>query len=136
MFVGDSIFHFFIGGVALIFFGFCAFAISWRAIKHVGAVIVLSSDGILDVRISNRPIAWQNVRNTFIYTLSGQNLICLETEHWVLKEAEPTKIASMMWNANNALVGVEGIHITTQGLRLSAPLLYEKITEYWSMYGK
>ena len=133
--VADTGFKQIIGGLAAAIFLLFAVLILWRGLTATGPTLRVSPEGILDVRLTRRPVPWNAVRSVSGLAMSGQLMVHIGLSRQVFDTLDPTRLAKMSWSANSSLVGAEGMAITTQGLGVKQEDLLDLITEFARRYG-
>ncbi len=117
-----------VGWVGLVFFGAGTLLIGWRFLKSSKTVVTLSPDGILDTRVSERPIPWAAIQDVDVWSMHRQNIIVLSVPPEIESALSLTPIARWSRSANKKL-GADGLCVTAQGLKISHDALLAVIIE-------
>lgn len=122
----------FVGKIGAVIFASVSCVYAWRFVNASKNVIVLSSGGLLDIRLSKKPIAWASiggVRELFHRNNRESSKLIIIS---VSKDAETaiglTPIQRWTRSASKAL-GVHEVFISAQGLDISHDRLLQNITD-------
>jgi hypothetical protein len=122
-------FRTFIGYVGVAFFGLCFAVGLWRALTARGPVLTLSPRGLRDARVSHDPIPWSSIRNLSTWSHRGQKILVVAVDPEV--EASIGLTAMARWTrAPNRALGVDGLSISAQGLKINYDRLLELVRAY------
>jgi hypothetical protein len=113
--------------VGLPFFGLCTLLAASRLLRASNTVVTLSPEGILDTRLSQRPIPWSAIQEVGVWTMQGQKVIVLPVPPETENAIGLTRIASWSRGANKKL-GADGLCVMASGLKISHDALLAEIT--------
>lgn len=102
-----------VGYFGTIFFGYCTIVIGWDLLTRRGPVVTITSHGIRDTRIAAEFIPWTAVRRIS----TGDKQVVLSIDPALEKQLTLTSTARL-WRAPNRLLGVDGLWITAQCLKI------------------
>lgn len=111
-----------VGYVGTIFFGLCLVVIIWRLLMTRGPVVTITQEGIRDTRIAAEFIPWGAVRAVRTWGAYRQNFVVLSIDPVVERKLTLTTAARWSRGPNRAL-GVDGLCVTAQGLKIDYPTL-------------
>jgi hypothetical protein len=117
----------FMGWVGLLFFGLCTLVAASRLLRASNTVVTLSPEGLLDTRLSERPIPWSAIQDIGVWTMQGQKVIVLPVPPDVESGLGLSRIASWSRGANKKL-GADGLCVMASGLKISHDGLLAQIT--------
>ena len=117
-----------VGIFGVLFFGWAAWITFSQFLSAGKPLIVLNRQGILDVRLSERPIAWEAIRDVGVWEAYRQKVIVLSVPPEV--EAAIGVSAMTRWarGANRSL-GADGLSISATGLEMKHDNLLAAIIE-------
>jgi hypothetical protein len=113
--------------VGMPFFGLCTLLAASRLLRASDTVVTLSPEGLLDTRLSQRPIPWSAIQEVGVWTMQGQKVIVLPVPPETEKSVGLTRIASWSRGANKKL-GANGLCVMASGLKTSHDALLAQIT--------
>lgn len=125
----------FIGWFGLIFFGLCGLVLVWRAMTTRGPTLVLAPAGLLDTRVSVRPIPWRDVRGLSTWVYRNNKIMIVDVAPEVEQRIGLTRMAAWTRGPNRAL-GVDGLAVASQGLKISYARLFDLACAYGNAYGR
>lgn len=125
----------FIGWFGLIFFGLCGAVLVWRAITVRGPTLTLSPAGLLDIRVSARPIPWSEVRGLSTWSYRNNKILIVDVAPQVEQQIGLTRMAAWTRGPNRAL-GADGLAVASQGLKISYAQLFDLACAYANAYGR
>jgi hypothetical protein len=96
--------------------------------------VTLSPAGLIDIRITPDVIAWSAIDRISTRSYSRQKFLIL-----ALKPGEEAKLKlnpiQRLMRGPNALLGVNGLIIASQGLKTTQDALQIRLTAYFQRYG-
>jgi hypothetical protein len=113
--------------VGVVFFGLGTLVAGSRLMRASDTVVTLSPNGLLDTRLSQRPIPWGAIQEVGVWTMQGQKVIVLPVPPETEKSVGLTRIASWSRGANKKL-GADGLCVMASGLETSHDALLAQIT--------
>jgi hypothetical protein len=119
-------------GVAL--FGFATFRSLWLLISSRKPVVFISSNGILDTRISDQLIEWKSIEVISMWQYRRQKLVVLKLTPLIAKRLEGSRLRRLLSSANKA-IGVDGVTINSAGLSMDPKTLYDTCMRYRAAAG-
>jgi hypothetical protein len=114
----------FFGWVGILFFGGCGLLWIMQSIRYRGAVIIIDDDGILDRRVSDKPIPWTAVET--VWSMDAQRFVILKLDE-AFDRAFPTKAITRWTRGANKKLGADGITINPAGLKIGFDALLQAI---------
>lgn len=108
-----------IGWLCAVFFLACTALIARQLFSLPKVVVTLTPNGLRDVRMAPEAIPWPAIQGIDLYSMSGSTFIILAVDPAV--EAALTLSRNQRWSrGTNRRMGFDGLHISTQGLKMSA----------------
>ena len=117
----------FFGLVGVLFFGACTIVAVLRFLQASKVVVTLSNTGIHDLRLSERLVPWETIKDIGVWQMSGQKIIVLKVPQKTEADIGLTRMARWSRGANTKL-GADGLCIATSGLKISHDALLAAIT--------
>ena len=122
------------GWFGLAFFGFGGIKLLWRVVTVRGPTLVISPQGLHDVRVSARPIPWTAVRDLRTWGYKGQKILVVDIDPEVEKGIGVTRTAA--WTrAPNRKLGADGLCVTSQDLKITYARLFDLACAYARAHG-
>ena len=116
----------FIAWVGVLFFGACTVLISTKLFGGSKPVVTLSSEGLLDTRITRKPIPWSEMEDIGVWASNGQKIIVIAVPAEIERNVGLSRMARMTRSANTKL-GADGLCVVTTGLKMSHDELLDAI---------
>lgn len=111
------------------FFGLCTVIIAWRLVASRGPAVILTPEGIRDVRVSADFVPWTAVEGIGTWEHEGQKIMVLTLAPEFQKTVAWTPVAK--WTRSlNRLLGADGYCIAPTGLKTSYDALLTTASIY------
>ncbi len=121
-----------VGYIGATFFGIVTGSSIWRLLTARGPVVTITSQGIRDTRVAEELIPWGSVLAVESVEMERQKFTVLTVEPAVESKLTLTRMAR--WSLGpNRLLGVDGLPIPAQGLKISHDKLFIMIKTYWEL---
>lgn len=114
------------GWAGLVFFGLCFCVLAWRLLTARSEIVILSAQGLTDLRIATEPIPWTAIRRISVFKIRRQRSIVITVAPQVEASLHLTRIAKWTREPNKRL-GADGLLLTTGELKIDHDELLEAI---------
>jgi len=111
------------------FFGLATCVAGRKLMSSGRPVVVISRDGIRDLRISDELIPWESVEAISSWQYSGQKSMVLEVEPSVAERLNTSSVRRFFTQVNKTL-GIDGVIISSAGLAVDVDALIETCIKY------
>ncbi len=126
--VEDGSFNQFMGWLGMLFFGLAAAIGISRLFTFNKTVMTLSPAGLLDTRVSVRPVPWDAIEDFGVWEMQRQKIIVISVPPEMEVSIGMTRMAR--WSrAANAKLGADGLCFSAAGLSMSHAELLAAIGE-------
>lgn len=116
------------GWAGTFLFGAAACVAFYRMMTASGPVVTLSPQGILDRRVSERPVPWSAVHDVLVWSMQGQKVIVLKVDPQIETSVGLTRMARWSRGAN-ARLGADGLCFSASGLQMGHEALLAQVLQ-------